>query len=98
YTFTNGAPGTMIVTPSPITPSITAASKPYDTTATATITNRSLSPIYNSDDVNLGTSGTATFANKAVATGKIVTATGLALTGSTAGNYALTSTTATTTA
>ena len=42
--------------------------------------------------------GTATFNTASVGTGKIVTATGLTLIGAAAGNYALSSTTATTTA
>jgi hypothetical protein len=98
YTFVAGAPGTMTVTPAPTTPAVTAANKTYDATTGATISNRSLSPIYNGDDVSLGSSGTAAFSSKTVGTGKTVTVTGLALSGTTAGNYALTGTTATTTA
>src|SRR5207247_2543431 len=44
------------------------------------------------------TGGTATFANKNIGVGKTVTATGLSLSGTAAGNYQLASTSATTTA
>ena len=64
-------------------------------TNAATTASRSLSGTLEGDDVNL-TGGTATFASKAVGTGKTVTATGLSLGGSDAGNYQLASTSATT--
>ena len=57
-----------------------------------------LSGVIGSDDVTLGTSGMANFANKNVGTGKTVTVTGLSLGGTAAGNYQLSSTTAITTA
>jgi hypothetical protein len=81
----------------PVTPSITAANKPYDGNTTATITGRSLTGVVGSDNVSL-TGGTATFDTKNVGNGKTVTATGLSLTGPDAGDYMLTSFTATTTA
>src|ERR1043166_668088 len=80
-----------------LTPSITANNKVYDATTNATIATRSLSGVVGGDDVTL-TGGTASFATKTVGTNKTVTATGLALSGTTAGNYVLSSTTATTTA
>jgi hypothetical protein len=81
----------------PVTPSITAANKPYDTTTTATITGSSLTGVESGDDVSL-TIGAANFDTKDVGNGKTVTATGLNLTGANAGKYMLTSFTATTTA
>src|SRR5205823_5127610 len=60
---------------------------------TATIASRSLTGAINGDDVTLS-GGTASFANKNVGTSKTVTATGLSLSGSDAGNYTLASTTA----
>ena len=77
-----------------LTGSITANSKIYDGTTAATIATRTLSGVVGSDNVSL-TGGTATFANKNVATGKTVTATGLSLSGTAASNYQLASTSAT---
>ena len=83
----------------PVTPSVTAATKPYDGTTAATIAGGSLSGVQGSDDVNLSTSGaTATFDSAAPGTGKTVTAQGLALGGTDADKYMLSSSTATTTA
>src|SRR5205085_9559436 len=76
---------------------ITANNKTYEGTTAATIASRSLTGVFGSDDVSL-TGGTATFANKNVGNGKTVTAIGLSLSGTAAGNYQLSSTTATTTA
>ena len=83
------------VTAAPLTPAITAASKPYDGTTAATLTGCSVTGTINGDAV--ACSGSASFASATVGTGKTVTATGLTLTGA-AANYALTTTTATTTA
>ena len=80
-----------------VTGSITANSKIYDGTTAATIATRTLSGVVGSDNVSLS-GGTATFANKNVGTGKTVTATGLSLSGTAAGNYQLASTSATTAA
>src|SRR5206468_10701300 len=80
-----------------VTGSITANSKIYDATTAAAIATRTLSGVVGSDNVSLS-GGTATFANKTVGTGKTVTATGLSLSGTAAGNYQLASTSATTTA
>ena len=85
------------VNPATVTPIITAFNKVYDGTIGATIATRSLSGVIGGDDVTL-TGGTATFADPNVGTGKVVTATGLSLGGTTAGNYQLSSTTAATTA
>jgi len=80
-----------------VTGSFTAANRVYDGTTAATITGRSLSGVIGTEDVSLS-GGTATFADKEVGTGKIVTGTGFTLAGADKGNYALASTTLTTTA
>ena len=77
------------VTPTTLTPSATVANRAYDGTTNATISTRSLTGVIAPDDVNLGTSGVASFGDKDVGTAKPVTVTALALTGSTAGNYIL---------
>ena len=83
------------ITPATLTPSVLVASKVYDGTMVATITNRSLSGIVGSDDVSLGTSGSAAFADKNAGTGKTVNITLLSLSGSAATNYLLSAATAT---
>ncbi len=97
-TYTTGA-GTLAqaVNLATVTPNITVSSKVYDGTTAATITARSLSGVVGSDDVTLS-GGTAAFASKNVGTAETVTATGLTLSGTTAANYQLSSTPATTTA
>ncbi|MGA2221363.1 MAG: YDG domain-containing protein, partial [Verrucomicrobiia bacterium] len=89
--------GTLTVTTASVTGHITASDKTYDGTPTATIASRSLDGVIGSDDVSL-TGGAASFDNKNVGTGKSVTATGLSLSGSAAGNYTLASSSASTTA
>jgi hypothetical protein len=89
--------GTLTVNQEPVTGSITASNKVYDGTTAATISSYALSGVIGLDDVTL-TGGTANFSDKNVGNGKTVTATGLTLAGSTAGNYALTSSNASTTA
>lgn len=76
--------------------SITANNKTYDGTTDATIATRSLSGVISGDDV-VYVGGTAAFADKNAGTNKLVTATGLNLSGTDAGNYTV-NTTATTTA
>jgi hypothetical protein len=89
----SGASGSVTIGTATVVPSVTvASSKVYDGTTNASITARSLSGIIGSDDVNLGTSGTAAFTDKNVGTGKPVNITGLSLSGTTAGNYALNTT------
>ena len=80
-----------------VTGSITASSKTYDGTTAATIATRTLSGVVGSDNASLN-GGTATFADKNVGAGKTVTATGLSLSGTAAGNYQLASTSASATA
>ncbi len=79
-----------------MTPNITADDKPYDGTTAATIATRTLTGVIGAEDVTL-TGGTANFAN-AIVGNWTVTATGLTLSGADAGNYQLSTTTATTTA
>ena len=97
YTFNTTASTTANITAATVAGSITANSKVYDGTNTATIATRTLSGVIGSDVVSL-TGGTATFPNKNAGAGKIVTATGLGLSGTDAGNYQLASTGAGTTA
>jgi hypothetical protein len=80
-----------------VTGSITANGKVYDGTTAATIATRTLSGVLGADNVSLS-GGTASFADKNVGTSKTVTATGLSLSGTAAGNYQLASTSAATTA
>jgi len=80
-----------------VTGSITANSKTYDGTTAAMIASRTLSGVIGADNLSLS-GGTATFADRTAGNGKSVTATGLSLSGTAAGNYQLASTSATTTA
>jgi len=80
-----------------LTANITVSNKVYDGTTAATILTRTLTGVVGADDVTL-TGGTATFATKTAGTAKTVTATGLTLSGTAAGNYVLSFTTTTTTA
>jgi hypothetical protein len=88
---------TFSIAQAPLTAHITAGNKVYDGSTAATITNHSLSGVFGTDAVSL-IGGIASFADKTAANGKSVTALGLTLTGSAAGNYVLLSTTATATA
>ncbi len=83
---------TLSVSPLPVTPLVLVANKVYDGTANAAIVGRSLAGVVGGDDVSLGTSGLAGFADKHVGNGKAVAVTGLALVGSAAGNYQLSAT------
>ncbi|MDO8529915.1 MAG: YDG domain-containing protein, partial [bacterium] len=91
-----GSSNSVIVSGTPVTPSVTATSKVYDGTTTAT-TSCSLTGVESGDDVTCSAAN-SDFDNKNVGTGKTVTATGITLGGANAGEYTLTSTTATTTA
>lgn len=99
---TNSLAGGQAITQATLIPSVTVqSSKPYDGTAAATITGRSLSGYVNGDDattVNLGSSGVANYSNPAIGTGKTVTITGLSLSGASAADYVLSTTTLTATA
>jgi len=84
--------GGQLVNPATVTPSVSVASKTYDGTTSANITGRSLAGIVGSDDVNLDSSGTASFASASAGTNVSVSVSGLSLSGTTAGNYVLSST------
>ncbi len=94
YTLTiSGSPtATADITPKSLTVTITATNRTYDATDTASVTyadNR-----ISGDQFTV--SGTATFADKNVGTGKTVTATSITLTGTDANNYTPSSTATTT--
>lgn len=97
YSANTTASATANITAASVTGSVTADNKTYDGNATAAIASRSLTGAVNGDDVAL-IGGTATFADKDVGAGKTVTATGLSLSGTDAGNYTLASATASTSA
>ncbi|MCC6912551.1 MAG: autotransporter-associated beta strand repeat-containing protein, partial [Rhodospirillaceae bacterium] len=80
-----------------VTASISVAGKTYDGSVSATIDGYGLDGALTSDSVALNVDG-ASFSDKNAGSGKAVTATGLTLSGSDAGNYTLTSSTAATTA
>lgn len=75
-----------IVKGAPLTPVITAASKVYDTNATASATC-AVTPM--GSDVVTCSVGTAGFADQHAGTGKTVTATGITLGGADAANYSV---------
>ena len=82
------------ITAKPLTVSAIGKKKVYDGTTTATV-------IFSNNRVaadTLTVSGTASFADKNVGTGKTVSVTGISISGVDAGNYILTDTTASTTA
>ncbi len=85
------------ITARQVSGSFTADDKPYDGNVTATIATRSLTGVLDDDDVQL-VGGTATFGTRAVGADKTVTGTGFGLGGEAAGDYALASTTLTTSA
>jgi predicted RNA-binding protein len=95
YTFNTTALTSADIGVLAVTGSITAASKTYDGTTAATITDRSLAGIIAGDDVSY-VGGTASFDTKNVGAGKTVTVTGLGLYGADAGNYVVNSTATTT--
>jgi len=110
YNFSSNLPaaGTnnaVTITALALTPSITASDKTYDQTNAATLTNQTITGVISGDTVSLSAGSTNTFASADVArnnsgnvTSQTVSASGLSLSGAQASNYALTSTTATTSA
>jgi filamentous hemagglutinin family protein len=94
YTFNTTASTTADITARALTVSATGANKIYDGLTGATVTygdNRVAGDV-------LTFTGSASFADKNVATAKAVNVSGIALTGTDAGNYTLNNTTAATTA
>ncbi|HLJ17585.1 MAG TPA: YDG domain-containing protein [Bryobacteraceae bacterium] len=99
FTNSSGSRSGQVVNPQSVTASLTANNKTYDGTTISTIVTCTLTGVLAGDTGNVScTAGSATFADKNVGSGKTVTATGISLSGSAAGNYTLSSTTATTTA
>ncbi|WP_174560942.1 YDG domain-containing protein, partial [Acinetobacter bouvetii] len=89
-----GGSADLTITPATLTATMTAQNKVYDAGTSATVT-------YGDDRITgdvVTVNGTANFSDKNVANGKVVTATGLRLSGADAGNYVLASTPVTTTA
>src|SRR5207244_1709672 len=84
------------ITPANVTATVTAGDRLYDSTVAATLTNCTLSGVTPGDVVSCG--GTGSFASATVGTGKTVTSSNLTLGGAAAANYALSLTTASTTA
>jgi hypothetical protein len=97
YSVNTTASTTGDISPRGLTGSITAANKIYDGNTNATIINRSLTGAISGDRVDY-TGGSANFDNKNAGTGKTVTATGLGLSGTDAGNYTVNETALTTAA
>jgi hypothetical protein len=93
YTHNTTASTTATITRRTLVVTITSAGKTYDAGTSATVTyadDRITSDVFT-------VSGTATYATKTAAVGKTITATGITLSGTDAGNYTQ-NTTATTTA
>lgn len=97
YAGSTSAQFTQTVNQKTLTASVNASNKTYDDSTAATIVKRTLTGIVGSDNVTV-TVGAANFVDKNAGSGKTVTATALALSGTNAGNYQLASTSATTTA
>nr|WP_269751347.1 YDG domain-containing protein [Azospira inquinata] len=68
---------------------VSASNKTYDATVTATLTGTAAVSALGSDAVTLSGTGTGTFADKNVGTGKAVTISGYTISGADAGNYNL---------
>ena len=96
YNSVLGTTATIDVNGVTVTPSITASDKTYDGTTSATFAC-TLTGVLGTDVVNC-TGGTATFVDKNVGTNKLVTATGLTLSGADSPNYTPSTTTTTDTA
>ena len=94
YGFTYSG-GILAVTPKALTISATASNKTYDASvaATSSLTSNQLQ----NDALTLSNTSSS-FENKNTGTGKIVTVSGLSISGNDSGNYSLANTTATTTA
>ncbi|QHL87064.1 T9SS type A sorting domain-containing protein [Nibribacter ruber] len=93
YTLTTNVKGA--ITPLAITGVVTVGNKVYDKTTTGSISSKSLEGKIGNDVVSL-VGGTASFEDENVGTGKMVTVTGLGLSGADAGNYTVNATATTT--
>lgn len=87
YGYQVTASGSGSITPAPVTAVTSAGNKVYDGTTTAS-GSATVAGLFGSDSVSV-TGGSYNFSDKNAGTGKTVTATGLTLTGSDAGNYVL---------
>jgi hypothetical protein len=97
YTFNTTAGTSASITPKGLTVSFTAANKPYDGNAIATITGCTVAVVIVPDAVTCNSSGaSASFANALVGSGKTVTGSGFALGGAQAPNYTISGTNTTT--
>jgi trimeric autotransporter adhesin len=100
-TFTRATSGsvTQAVVAATLTPSVAVANRTYDGTTNVTITSLSLATVVSGDEpyVHLA-AGAAGFADKTAGLGKPVSVTGLSLAGSLASNYALSTTSISTSA
>lgn len=94
---TNAVSSSFTISQAVVTANVTVNNKIYDTTTTAAIATRSLTGVLGTDNVTL-VGGAAAFVTKSVGNGNPVNVTGLGLGGTAAGNYALASTTVTTSA
>jgi YDG domain len=88
------ATATASITAATVMPSVTVNNKTRDGTTAETLATRTLSGAIGTDNVTLS-DGAATFADERVGTNKLVTVTGPALSGTTAGIYQLSPTTVT---
>ena len=93
----NSATTTASITAKPASVTFTANSRVYDGTNTATVATSTVVGKVGADDAT-PTGGTVTFADKNAALSKTVTWSGFSLSGTDAGNYSLSATTATATA
>ena len=82
--------GTIDISKASLIGSITADNKVYNGNTNATFSSRTLSGVVAGDTVSY-TGGSATFADRNAANGKAVSATGLGLSGTDAGNYTVNS-------
>jgi filamentous hemagglutinin family protein len=96
YTVTRMGNSTSTITPKALTAAFTANNKVYDGNTTAAVVGTS-SDIVSGDTVNFA-NNTATFDNKSVGSGKAVSVSGIAVSGTDAANYELQNTTASTSA
>ena len=92
----SNASTTLTVQPAVLVPSVTIADKLYDGTTAATIAGSTLAGLLNGDNVTLN--GVAAFADPNAGNAKLVTISGMSLSGPDAADYVLSTTTATATA
>jgi filamentous hemagglutinin family protein len=90
YTLVQPTGLTASITPADLTVSgLTATGKMYDGNRSATLSGSAAISKLGTDDVSLGGTGSGSFADKNVGTGKTVSVTGYSISGSDAGNYHL---------